>query len=132
MRPSGPKWREVRNLWWAAVDSNHLPPRYQHGDKPSPGVLLGQLDKGPNPHHEHHDPAGDENQRKDGHRRRRTARWSSAGHEPRRNANKHRYHPRADVPPSRYLLAHRGPPGSTKIRFIYFVNEAPSSGTRRC
>src|SRR5207249_12251894 len=34
MRPSGPKWREFRKLWWAAVDSNHLPPRYQHGALP--------------------------------------------------------------------------------------------------
>jgi hypothetical protein len=24
----------LRNAWWAAVDSNHLPPRYQHGALP--------------------------------------------------------------------------------------------------
>ncbi len=24
----------IHNRWWAAVDSNHLPPRYQHGALP--------------------------------------------------------------------------------------------------
>ncbi len=57
MRPSGPKWREFRKLWWAAVDSNHLPPRYQHGalpvelaaqdpaskSAPTQGSLVGRL-----------------------------------------------------------------------------------------
>ncbi len=25
---------ELEQAWWAAVDSNHLPPRYQHGALP--------------------------------------------------------------------------------------------------
>ena len=28
-----PEWR-YPGLWWAAVDSNHVPPRYQHGALP--------------------------------------------------------------------------------------------------
>ena len=31
---SGVLGTEVVGLWWAAVDSNHLPPRYQHGALP--------------------------------------------------------------------------------------------------
>ena len=32
-RPFMPEWR-YPGLWWAAVDSNHVPPRYQHGALP--------------------------------------------------------------------------------------------------
>ncbi len=49
---------EIGNPWWAAVDSNHLPPRYQHGAlpvelaarqkapmaRPDPRSLAGPLD----------------------------------------------------------------------------------------
>src|SRR5712691_9768219 len=34
MRALAPGWRNPGMLWWAAVDSNHLPPRYQHGALP--------------------------------------------------------------------------------------------------
>src|SRR5712664_1223892 len=30
-----------RKAWWAAVDSNHLPPRYQHGALPVELAALG-------------------------------------------------------------------------------------------
>src|SRR5213080_4341658 len=52
MRPSGPKWREFRNGWWAAVDSNHLPPRYQHGALPDELAARnwqGRKDSNPRP-----------------------------------------------------------------------------------
>ena len=33
MRRRGEAWLWA-SAWWAAVDSNHLPPRYQHGALP--------------------------------------------------------------------------------------------------
>lgn len=44
---------EFRNRWWAAVDSNHLPPRYQHGALPVELAALagwqGRKDSNPRP-----------------------------------------------------------------------------------
>src|SRR4029077_6622860 len=51
-----PRYRTRTVAWWAAVDSNHLPPRYQHGALPdelaarsSPRNWQGRKDSNPQP-----------------------------------------------------------------------------------